>query len=314
MEVGGLRVDVNVSVRLKNSTGIHSYSGVTGLGKRTEIKNLSSFKAVEDAIVAERDRQIAMLESGGTIEGETRGWVLGSTETKRLRGKEGEVDYRYMPDSDLPPVIISQDLIHHIKMTLPMLPDEQTGFLINHYRLSMKDAKTMVQLDDGERLDYFYDVVSILTKSSPDDQSRIGKLAANWILHELSGLMSKSQTLFHENCVSPKALAAIVSNLDLGRITGRTAKQLLSMVFEGDAREVETIIMQENLELQRLSDDEYRALARALIANNADIAGKVRSGQTGKLQWFVGQMVRAGEGRVEAQKATKVLRPYLGLS
>jgi aspartyl-tRNA(Asn)/glutamyl-tRNA(Gln) amidotransferase subunit B len=109
MELGGLRADVNVSVRRKTSEhASHSYHGVTGLGQRTEIKNLSSFKAVEDAIVAERDRQIRVLESGGKIEGETRGWSLGSTETRRLRSKEGEVDYRYMPDPDIPPLFISQ--------------------------------------------------------------------------------------------------------------------------------------------------------------------------------------------------------------
>ena len=99
MELGGLRADVNVSV---------SPEGGDALGQRTEIKNLNSFKAVEDAIIAERDRQIAVLESGGSIEGETRGWTLGSTETKKLRGKEGEVDYRYMPDPDIAPLIIGQ--------------------------------------------------------------------------------------------------------------------------------------------------------------------------------------------------------------
>ena len=99
MELGGLRVDVNVSVSPEDSAV---------LGQRTEIKNLNSFKAVEDAIMAERDRQISVLESGGTIEGETRGWTLGSTETKKLRGKEGEVDYRYMPDPDIAPLIIGQ--------------------------------------------------------------------------------------------------------------------------------------------------------------------------------------------------------------
>lgn len=112
MEMGGLRADVNVSVRTRDQEDSpatsHEYSGVTGLGQRTEIKNLSSFKAVEDAIIAERDRQIEILESGGVIEGETRGWTIGSTETTRLRGKEGEVDYRYMPDPDLGPVVIGE--------------------------------------------------------------------------------------------------------------------------------------------------------------------------------------------------------------
>jgi aspartyl-tRNA(Asn)/glutamyl-tRNA(Gln) amidotransferase subunit B len=112
MELGGLRADVNVSVRPRSQPAGHGvdveYYGVRGLGQRTEIKNLSSFKAVEDAIKAERDRQIGVLEAGGVIEGETRGWTLGNTETRKLRGKEGEVDYRYMPDPDLGPVIIGE--------------------------------------------------------------------------------------------------------------------------------------------------------------------------------------------------------------
>lgn len=110
MELGGLRADVNVSIRERDgpiSDYDHTYHGVTGLGQRTEIKNLASVKAVEEAIIAERDRQIDILENGGIIEGETRGWTLGSKTTKRLRGKEGEVDYRYMPDPDIPPVLIS---------------------------------------------------------------------------------------------------------------------------------------------------------------------------------------------------------------
>ena len=111
MEVGGLRADVNVSVRRRHEQGnapAHSYYGVNGLGQRTEIKNLSSVKAVEDAIIAERNRQIRVLEAGGSIDGETRGWSLGSSETRKLRGKEGEIDYRYMPDPDIPPVIVAE--------------------------------------------------------------------------------------------------------------------------------------------------------------------------------------------------------------
>lgn len=110
MEMGGLRADVNVSVRPKSAQGNRgnnfAYAGITGLGQRTEIKNLSSFKAVEDAIIAERDRQIGVLESGGIVTGETRGWKLGQTETTKLRGKEGEVDYRYLPDPDIPTLFI----------------------------------------------------------------------------------------------------------------------------------------------------------------------------------------------------------------
>ena len=115
--MGGLRADINVSVKPKFLTEAKmkslSYAGVTGLGQRTEIKNLSSFKAVEDAIVAERNRQIALIESGGMVHGETRGWSLGSSDTRKLRGKEGEVDYRYLPDPDISPLIIGPVSLAH---------------------------------------------------------------------------------------------------------------------------------------------------------------------------------------------------------
>lgn len=123
MELGGLRADVNVSV---------SPQGSEALGQRTEIKNLNSFKAVEHAITAERDRQIAILESGGSIEGETRGWTLGSTETEKLRGKEGEVDYRYMPDPDIAPLIIGQVSLSRDAIALMLAKSTMTGSHRSH--------------------------------------------------------------------------------------------------------------------------------------------------------------------------------------
>jgi aspartyl-tRNA(Asn)/glutamyl-tRNA(Gln) amidotransferase subunit B len=112
MELGGLRADVNISVRRRaghdRSLKVRQNGHTEALGRRTEIKNLSSFKAVEEAIEAERDRQVAILEAGGLVEGETRGWTLGGRETVKLRDKEGVVDYRYLPDPDLPPLRISE--------------------------------------------------------------------------------------------------------------------------------------------------------------------------------------------------------------
>ena len=221
MEMGGLRADVNVSIRPKDqdvdAETSHEYSGVTGLGQRTEIKNLSSFKAIEDAIIAERDRQIETLESGGVIEGETRGWTLGSTETTRLRGKEGEIDYRYMPDADLAPVVIGevflpqppkslstytsflQDLIAHLTQTLPELPDTTLKELVGDFNISIKDAKTLISLDNGERLQLFDKVLALLVKYLQDpsykgtiseclvdpsvtqvEKAKIARIVANW--------------------------------------------------------------------------------------------------------------------------------------
>ena len=164
MEQGGLRADVNVSVRRRGERGVMEYNGVSGLGTRTEIKNLSSFKSIRDAIIVERNRQVEVLESGGVVEGETRGYNIGDSHTTRLRGKEGEVDYRYMPDPDLPPLIIGEDLISHLRDTMCVLPDEQLEELTKKFNLSVKDALSLVSLDDGYRAEYFYSVLDSLAQ------------------------------------------------------------------------------------------------------------------------------------------------------
>ena len=184
MELGGLRTDVNVSVRPR-SIGVASshISGAASLGQRTEIKNLSSFKAVENAVAAERDRQIRVLESGGQIAGETRGWSLGSTETRKLRRKEGEVDYRYMPDPDIPPLFIDSVLIEYLRETLPMLPDELVQNLSDEYDIKGQDAIILATLDGGKRLEYFYEIVTELCKADKNptkDRMANGRLAYNW--------------------------------------------------------------------------------------------------------------------------------------
>ncbi|KAF2640259.1 hypothetical protein P280DRAFT_428162 [Massarina eburnea CBS 473.64] len=322
MEMGGLRADVNVSIRERHgqSTGRGlSYSGVTGLGQRTEIKNLASIKAVEDAIIAERDRQIGLLESGGVVEGETRGWTLGSRSTKRLRGKEGEIDYRYMPDPDIAPVIVGNDLIQHLRTTLPQLSDETVNMLVdnkNDYSLTSKDASTLLLLDGGERLDYYYDVVEHLRatfSNDTDTQARLGKVAGNWVLMELGGLVKHEE--WSASHVSSNELASIIAHVLRKQITGRTAKLLLSMKFEGDERSVEHIIAAENMLLCPLSRHEYEELARNLIEEKQDVIKEiVEKKRYQKLRWFVGQMMaRSAEGTVEPDQAEKVLRDLLHL-
>ncbi|KAI9813689.1 MAG: hypothetical protein M1832_006117 [Thelocarpon impressellum] len=325
MEVGGMRADVNVSVRRRTPApgdeAFHHYHDVTGLGQRTEIKNLSSFKAVEDAIKAERVRQIRVLEAGGVVEGETRGWTLGGVETKKLRSKEGEVDYRYMPDPDLAPVILGEGLLDHISKTLPMLPDQQLQVLTTspEFNLTAKDAKTLMALDDGERLDYYRDVVVAVQEElqpSPDggvSDATIGRITGNWVLHELGGLVSTAEKTWDENPVSERALASILILLLRKDITGTTAKQLLSLKFHGDGRVVEQIVDEQNLRLRRMSEAEYEDLARKIVEENAGVVDQIkRKGKRGKLNHLVGQMMRYGEeGRVEAGKAEETLARLL---
>ncbi|GAB1211706.1 hypothetical protein ATERTT37_000830 [Aspergillus terreus] len=319
MELGGLRADVNVSVRQRGETaGTHQYGGIGGLGQRTEIKNLSSFKAVEDAIIAEKNRQIAVLESGGAIEGETRGWTIGSTETRKLRGKEGEVDYRYMPDPDLPPLIIGEDLVAELARTLPTRGDELINMLRSQeYGLPVEDAKPLIELEDGARLEYYQDVVDILRDLQQDQDPKarggLARAAANWVLHELGGLLTKADLPWDAQRVPAASLAQLVDQVQRKRITGPTAKQVLAMVFDGDPRSIPQLLEEENLLLRPLSREEYIALAEAAISQNPQMVEQIRSkNQLGKLGWFVGQMMRMGEkGRVEAPKADAILRELI---
>lgn len=136
----------------------------------------------------------------------------------------------------------------------------------------------------------------------------------NRVLHELGGRLSASDTAFSDNRVAPAAMASIIENLMADRITGRTAKQLLTMVFNGELRDIDTIIEAENMELVRLAREVYLALAQDLILEHSEMVRQIKQkGQVGKVKWFVGQMMRQGEGKVEAARAEAILRELLGL-
>jgi aspartyl-tRNA(Asn)/glutamyl-tRNA(Gln) amidotransferase subunit B len=321
MQSGGLRADVNVSVRKRGEEGEGSeYAGVKGLGQRTEIKNLSSFKAVEDAIIAERDRQIEVLEAGGVIEGETRGWTIGNTETRRLRGKEGEVDYRYMPDADLGPVIIGEDLLQYLESTLGILPDEEIEILVEEFGLTKKDALSLVALNDGGRVEYFRNVVDHLLYLNPQrDLKPTGKLAGNWVLHEMGGLVANAteddnalQMTSEGECIIPhRKLADLIHHLDNNRVTGNSAKKLLASLFQmgtaDEQKEVKQMIDEEGLWFNPLSSQEYEDLARSIL--DMKVVEEILGGKEGKINFLLGKLMRAdGEGRVDAKEATTVLR------
>lgn len=326
MQSGGFRADVNVSVRRRDGGGDegNEYAGVTSLGQRTEIKNLSSLKALEDAIIAERNRQIDVLESGGVIEGETRGWTLGSTETRRLRGKEGEVDYRYMPDPDLGPVVVGNDLLLHLQSTLGVLPDDEISLLTNVYGLTTKDALTLVALNDGGRAEYFHNMVEELVLLTGDhDLARLGKLAGDWVLHSLGGLVSDIpeeenalQMTSAGDCVVPhRELASLVYLLDSNKITGKTAKRLLPALFENETKgikkSVAKMVDEGGLWFTPLSDQRYEEIARSVCDAHPPIVEEVLVGDKkgkAKLKFLLGQMMRQDdEGRMDPQIASKMI-------
>ncbi|TGJ83793.1 hypothetical protein E0Z10_g4945 [Xylaria hypoxylon] len=323
MEAGGLRADVNVSVRRTDEPN-------APLGQRTEIKNLSSFKAVEDAVIAERDRQIAVLEAGGTIAGETRGWSIGSTETRRLRGKEGEVDYRYMPDPDVAPLSIGPDLVAHLRDTMGELPDDVVDELTRDFGLSSKDAMSLVLLDGGMRVEYFWTVVSLLQSKlgidAPEQHKACFLLATNWILHELGRLTAERSDEPAQDMgfsadgeclrVPAQHLADLISHLYKREITAKVAKELLWAVFRGrvpgEYRTVSDAIDGEGLWFKELSADEYAALADTAVRGQEDVLRQfvgAKAFPQGKLMFLVGRMIRLGqEERIDPKSAEGVMR------
>jgi len=320
MEAGGLRADVNVSVR---RTGDDKRT----LGTRTEIKNLSSFKAVEDAIIAERDRQIAVLEAGGKIEGETRGWSLGSTETRRLRGKEGEVDYRYMPDPDLGPVVIDPKLVEYLAASSGMSPDAETDELITKHGMTAKDAASLMMLDGGARVQYFYNVLDALS-AQLEDAPPPSSLAANWCLHELGKLTDDAEDLDMtpdgECNIPSQDLASILYHLHRKAITVKVAKELLWAVFRQEIPHggVTQAIEAGGLWFHELSNEEYTELADSVILGEKKVLqeflhfaeGKSKQYPQGKLMFLLGRMMKAGpEQRMAPESVEKVLRSRIGV-
>lgn len=327
METGGLRADVNVSVRRTDEP-----SG--RLGTRTEIKNLSTIKAIEDAIIAERDRQIAEIEAGRPIVGETRGWTLGSKQTRRLRGKEGEVDYRYMPDPDLGPLIISDDLVQHLKESVSYLPDDELTELVNRFGLTAKDSVSLMSLDNGGGIEYFYNVVDDLGgrlrelsgQASPVDVKDYAPLAGNWILHEFGRLVTdKASSQDGEvpfaisaegQCtrVPVPALSELLFHLHQKKITGKVAKELLVALYQGNLDEVDNVtaaIDAHDLWFHELSDEEYSELAGSALEGEDTVLKEFQKKNypQGKLMYLVGKMLRLGATeRIDPSSAERVMR------
>lgn len=317
MEQGGLRADVNVSVRrYADSRGTHTYSGVTGLGQRTEIKNLSSFKSVEDAVRAERDRQIDLIEAGGVVEGETRGWSLAHpTVTRRLRGKEGEVDYRYMPDPDISPLYIDRSLVHHFHQTLPPVPEQLIDMLQSNYGLSFEDAKTLHSLDEGERLLFYQDVVARLRKSAEEVKTGYGALVGNWVLHELGAVLTTNEKQWLSGLIQPQQMADLIAMRAENKMLGSASKRLLEIIIRGEHGSARDIAEREGLLFEPITDEEYILLAERIMQENTEEVQLIRQGHkkaAGKIKHLLGQMLRLGDrSRMEAQKAEEVLKDRL---
>ena len=295
MSQGSLRCDANVSVRLK---------GTDELGTRTETKNLNSFRFIEKAIQIEAQRQIDVLEDGGSITQETRLFDSERNEGRPMRSKEEANDYRYFPCPDLLPVAVEQSLIDELKAAMPELPDAKRERFQSSYGLSTYDAAILT----SERViaDYFEAVAGAAGDA---------KLAANWVMVELMGRLNKEGAAFAQSPVSAAQLGGLIQRIRDNTISGKIAKQVFEALWNGEGGSADAII--ESKGLKQMSDSgELEKMVDQVLADNPDQVEQYKAADEGKrkkmLGFFVGQIMKASKGQANPGMVNQLLNNKLG--
>jgi aspartyl-tRNA(Asn)/glutamyl-tRNA(Gln) amidotransferase subunit B len=290
MQEGSLRCDANVSVRP---------AGSSELGTRAELKNLNSFRFVERAIDIEIERQIELLEAGGTVVQETRLYDEGRDETRSMRGKEQAEDYRYFPDPDLLPVVISEAEIAAIRTSLPELPDARRLRFVNQFGLS--DALAEQLTASRPVADYFESVIGQGTLDA--------KLIANWITGELSAHLNRHQLEIDASPVTPAMLAGLLERIVDGTVSSSGAKEALGAMWAGQG-DAERVI--QALGLEQISDaGELEKAVDKVIADNPSQVEQYRGGKTKLLGYLVGQVMKASGGSANPQQVNALMKGKL---
>jgi aspartyl-tRNA(Asn)/glutamyl-tRNA(Gln) amidotransferase subunit B len=286
---GSMRCDANVSVRP---------AGQEALGVRTEIKNVNSFRFVERAIAFEIERQIDLLESGGQVQRDTRLYDAERDETRSMRSKELSEDYRYFPDPDLLPVHVDAALIESVRAELPELPADKRHRYVEALGLSAYDADWLTQ--DPDVAEYF---------ESAADASGDAKLAANWVMGDVSAALNREDLRIVDSPVSPRQLADLIARLKDETLSSKTAKTLFEGLWarEGD---VDAIIGARGL--RQVSDTaELTEIVARVVADNPDQAAQFRAGRDKVLGFFVGQVMQATQGKANPKQVNALLREAL---
>ncbi len=289
MEEGSLRCDANVSVRPEGSTEF---------GTKTEVKNLNSFRFLQKALAYEIERQIEVVTGGGTVAQETRLWDSRENRTYGMRSKEFAHDYRYFPEPDLLPLVISDEWKAQVRASLPELPQSREDRFVRDLQLPLQDA---VLLTATKSLAEFFEGV---VRSGGD-----AKLAANWLLNEYPFLLEESKVEFAAAPVSSGDFARLLQLVEKKTISGTMAKDVLREMIT-TRKGPEQIVSEKGL--QQISDaDKLAAVAREIIAANPKQTEQYRSGKTATLGWFVGQVMKATRGQANAQVVQEVLKKEL---
>ena len=299
MEKGNLRADVNVSVCRPGAYEKFRETGdFSHLGTRCEIKNVNSYRYIQQAIEYEARRQIEILEDGGKVDQETRLFDPNKGETRSMRSKEEAHDYRYFPDPDLLPLVLDSAWVKSIEETLPELPDAKKARLQSQYGLSAYDAGVLII--DADRADYFEAAA----------KGRDAKLVANWVTNELLAKLSAAGTSFSDSPLPHTDIAQLVELIENGTISSKIAKEVFEHMWAGEGRPAEIV---EKRGLVQINDT--GAIEKAiddLIAANPDKAEAVKE-KPQALGWFVGQVMKATGGKANPGTVNELLRKKLGV-
>ncbi len=291
MQEGSFRCDANVSVRRK---------GDTRLGTRTEIKNMNSFRFIERAINYEIQRQIAILENGGKIDQQTMLYDVDKNVTRPMRSKEEANDYRYFPDPDLLPLVITTEEIEKVCATLPELPREKQQRFITEYGLSAYDAAILA---GQQELAFYYEQVIKFSAT------KSAKLAANWIIGEVLGALNKAGLDISTCPIKPEQLAVIINRIADNTISGKIAKSVFEAVWKGEG-DPDQIIAQKGL-TQITDDSAIEAAVLEIIANHPDQVAQYRAGKEQLFGFLVGQVMKLTKGKANPQRVNELLKNKL---
>ncbi|GAB4472290.1 MAG: Asp-tRNA(Asn)/Glu-tRNA(Gln) amidotransferase subunit GatB [Anaerolineae bacterium] len=286
MSKGVLRFEANISVRPAGSDELRT---------RTEVKNLNSIRSLVRATRYEIARQIAIYEAGGTVVQQTMGFNEATGETRTQRIKETADDYRYFPEPDIPPLVISREWVESIRAGLPELPDAKRDRFVADYGIPLDTAAVLVA--DRAAADYFEAVLA----AGADPRS-----AANWVTTELFRLMNAENTGITDVKVSPAALAGLLRLIEDGTINNNTAKDVLAVMFS-TGQDAQSVV--EERGLAQISDqDTLAALVDRVIAENPQQVASYLGGKEGLIGWFVGQVMRQTGGQANAGMVNEMFR------
>jgi aspartyl-tRNA(Asn)/glutamyl-tRNA(Gln) amidotransferase subunit B len=289
MQEGSFRVDANISVRPL---------GTEKFGTRTELKNLNSFKAIEQALTYEVERQIKLLESGGKVIQETLLWNDEKGVTESMRSKEEAHDYRYFPEPDLPPLTVDEKWIADIKNSLPELANQKASRFIKTFGIPEYDAGVLTQ--DKELADYYE--ACIKSYNSP-------KKISNWIMTELLRELKNANTEINDSKISAKNLAKLVELVETDKISGKIGKTVFEDMF-ATGKSPEDIIKEKGL-IQVSDTGEIEKIIDSVLAKNQDNVEKYKSGKTGLFGYFVGEVMKETKGKASPKLVNEILKKKL---